>query len=183
MQTVPAQSRFIAINTPVARQFLEITLPNGLTADYKPIGAALLALPFYLVTHLIFLLVVPGHQDPDVSAEYQLAFTAASLFYAVLAMVPVGRTRADLAALTEASADAASRLDPLLRDGAATMRSFWVNASRVGDHTFTRFEYDGLGRQTKMIEAAGLDIARTTDMAYDLRDNLTMFRGGVYPVR
>ncbi|TMF58328.1 MAG: hypothetical protein E6I16_11620, partial [Chloroflexi bacterium] len=69
----PVFDRFIAINTPVARQFLEITLPNGLTADYKPIGAALLALPFYLVTHAIFLLVVPGHQDPDVSAEYQLA--------------------------------------------------------------------------------------------------------------
>jgi hypothetical protein len=83
----PVFDRFIAINTPVARQFLEITLPNGLTADYKPIGAALLALPFYLVTHLIFLLLIPGHQDPDVSAEYQLAFTAASLFYAVLAMV------------------------------------------------------------------------------------------------
>ena len=83
----PVFDRFIAINTPVARQFLEITLPNGLTADYKPIGAALLALPFYLLTHAIFLLVVPGHQDPDVSAEYQLAFTAASLFYAVLAMV------------------------------------------------------------------------------------------------
>ena len=83
----PVFDRFIASNTPVARQFLEITLPNGLTADYKPIGAALLALPFYLVTHAIFLLVVPGHQDPDVSAEYQLAFTAASLFYAVLAMV------------------------------------------------------------------------------------------------
>ena len=83
----PVFDRFIAINTPVARQFLEITLPNGLTADYKPIGAALLALPFYLVTHAIFLLVVPGHQDPDVSAEYQLAFTAASLFYAVLAIV------------------------------------------------------------------------------------------------
>ena len=40
----PVFDRFIAINTPVARQFLEITLPNGLTADYKPIGAALLAL-------------------------------------------------------------------------------------------------------------------------------------------
>ncbi|MFY9615501.1 MAG: hypothetical protein WAT58_08905, partial [Candidatus Dormiibacterota bacterium] len=82
----PVFDRFINSNTPVARQFLEITLPNGLTADYKPVGAALLALPFYLVTHLIFLLV-PGHQDPDVSAEYQLAFTAASLFYAVLAIV------------------------------------------------------------------------------------------------
>jgi len=87
----PVFDRFIAINTPVARQFLEITLPNGLTADYKPIGAALLALPFYLLTHAIFLLVVPGHQDPDVSAEYQLAFTAASLFYALLAMVLLHR--------------------------------------------------------------------------------------------
>jgi hypothetical protein len=83
----PVFDHFIAINTPVARQFLEITLPNGLTADYKPIGAALLALPFYLVTHLLFVVAVPGHQDPDVSLEYQLAFTAASLFYAVLAIV------------------------------------------------------------------------------------------------
>jgi len=83
----PVFDRFIAINTPVARQFLEITLPNGLTADYKPIGAALLALPFYLITHLLFVLLVPGHQDPDVGAEYQLAFTAASLFYAVLTTV------------------------------------------------------------------------------------------------
>jgi hypothetical protein len=82
----PVFDRFIAANTPVARQFLEITLPNGLTADYKPVGAALLALPFYLVTHFLFLLV-PGHQDPDVGAEYQLAFTAASLFYALLAIV------------------------------------------------------------------------------------------------
>src|SRR5207244_12145856 len=48
---------------------------------------ALLALPFYLITHLLFVLLVPGHQDPDVGAEYQLAFTAASLFYAVLTTV------------------------------------------------------------------------------------------------
>ena len=82
----PVFDRFIASNTPVARQYLEITLPNGLTADYKPVGAALLALPFYLVTHLVFLLVVPGHQDPDLGAEYQLAFTAASLFYAVFSI-------------------------------------------------------------------------------------------------
>jgi hypothetical protein len=82
----PVFDRFIAINTPVARQYLEITLPNGLTADYKPVGAALLGLPFYLLTHLVFLLLIPGQQDPDVSAEYQLAFTAASLFYAVFSV-------------------------------------------------------------------------------------------------
>src|SRR5205823_14165285 len=65
--------------------------PHGLTVDYKPRGAALLSRPFYLLTHAFFLLVVPGHQDPDVSAEYQLAFTAASLFYALLAMVLLHR--------------------------------------------------------------------------------------------
>ena len=81
----PVFDRFIAANTPVARQFLEITLPSGLTANYKPIGAALLALPFYLVTHVLFL-IVPGHQSPDISTEYQLAFTAASLLYAILAI-------------------------------------------------------------------------------------------------
>jgi Dolichyl-phosphate-mannose-protein mannosyltransferase len=86
----PTFDRFIAINTPVSRYFLEITLPNGLTADYKQVGAALLALPFYLITHLIFVLV-PGRQDPDVSAEYQLAFTAASLFYGLLALVLIYR--------------------------------------------------------------------------------------------
>lgn len=86
----PTFDRFIALDTPVARQFLEITLPNGLTADYKPVGAALMALPFYLVTHLIFL-VAPGHQDPIASAEYQLAFTAASLFYGLLALILIYR--------------------------------------------------------------------------------------------
>ena len=86
----PTFDRFIAAGVPVARQFLEITLPNGLTADYKQVGSALLALPFYVITHGIFLLV-PGRQDPDISAEYQLAFTAASLFYGVLALVLVYR--------------------------------------------------------------------------------------------
>jgi hypothetical protein len=81
----PTFDRFIAAQTPVSRYFLEITLPNGLTADYKQVGSALLALPFYLITHVVFLLV-PGHQDPDISAEYQLAFTAASLFYGLLAL-------------------------------------------------------------------------------------------------
>jgi len=86
----PTFDRFIAAGVPVARQFLEITLPTGLTADYKQVGAALLALPFYLVTHGVFLLV-PGRQDPDISAEYQLAFAAASLFYGVLALVLIYR--------------------------------------------------------------------------------------------
>ena len=45
-----------------------------------------MALPFYLITHGLFLLV-PGRQGPDVSAVYQLAFAAASLFYGVLALV------------------------------------------------------------------------------------------------
>jgi hypothetical protein len=86
----PTFDRFIALDTPVARRFLEITLPNGLTADYKPVGAALMALPFYLVTHLVFLLV-PGDQDPVAGAEYQLAFTAASLFYGLLALILIYR--------------------------------------------------------------------------------------------
>jgi hypothetical protein len=82
----PVFDQFIASDTPLAPHNLQITLPNGLTADYKPVGAAVLALPFYLLTHLIFLLLVPGHQNPDISAEYQLAFTAASLFYAVFSI-------------------------------------------------------------------------------------------------
>jgi hypothetical protein len=61
-----------------------------MTANYKPVGSALLALPFYLVTHLAMLLI-PGYQDPALGVEYQLAFTAASLFYIVVALVLIYR--------------------------------------------------------------------------------------------
>ncbi len=83
----PTFNRFIAIDTPVNPFFLQITLPNGMTANFKPVGSALMALPFYAITHLLLILVVPGQQNPDVGTEYQLAFTAASLFFVVLALV------------------------------------------------------------------------------------------------
>ncbi len=83
----PTFDQFIASNTPVNPVFLQITLPNGLTANFKPIGSALMALPFYAVAHLLLVFVVPGQQSPDIGSEYQLAFTTASLFFVVLALI------------------------------------------------------------------------------------------------
>lgn len=82
--------RFVAANVPVYSGTVGTVLPNGMTADFKPVGAALLALPFYLVTRLVMLgagLVTgtPG-PDPSTGAPYQAAFTIASLFYLVVAL-------------------------------------------------------------------------------------------------
>jgi hypothetical protein len=74
----PVFDRFVANHTPVSHLYLNVQLATGRVADYKPVGPALIALPFYVVTHLIFLRV-PGYQDPAVYPDYQLAFTAASL--------------------------------------------------------------------------------------------------------
>lgn len=74
----PTFDRFVATHTPVSHLFLHVQLATGRIADYKPVGPALIALPFYVVTHLLFL-AVPGYQDPAVNPDYQLAFTAASL--------------------------------------------------------------------------------------------------------
>ena len=87
----PTFDQFIAGDTPLNPSFLQITLPNGLTANFKPIGSALMALPFYAVAHLLLVVVVPGQQNPDVGTEYQLAFTAASLFFVLLALVLIYR--------------------------------------------------------------------------------------------
>jgi hypothetical protein len=83
----PTFDQFIAGDTPLNPFFLQITLPNGMTANFKPVGSALMALPFYAVTHVLLVAVVPGYQNPDVGTEYQLAFTAASLFFVLLALV------------------------------------------------------------------------------------------------
>lgn len=86
----PTFDRFLDANTPVWAPNLQYHLSNGMTANYKPVGSALLALPFYLITHLVMLLI-PGYQDPALGVEYQLAFTAASLFYIVVALVLIYR--------------------------------------------------------------------------------------------
>jgi hypothetical protein len=77
---------FLHTNTPLYPANLERRLPNGMAGNYKTIGSALMALPFYLVAYVIDLLL-PGNHNPDIGAEFQLAYTAASLFYAVLALV------------------------------------------------------------------------------------------------
>lgn len=81
---------FITADVPVASNTVSTVLPNGMTADFKPVGAALLALPFYLVMRLlmsVMSLVTGGAgPDPSVGVPYQVAFTAASLFYLVVAL-------------------------------------------------------------------------------------------------
>jgi Dolichyl-phosphate-mannose-protein mannosyltransferase len=86
----PTFAQFLAIHTPVYASNLQHHLADGLTADYKPVGSAELALPFYLLVHLA-LLLVPGPQEPTVGVEYQFAFTAASLFFAVVALTLIFR--------------------------------------------------------------------------------------------
>src|ERR1700731_828224 len=46
----PTFERFIEAGVPAYTQNLEIRLRNGLTADYKQVGSAVLALPLYAVT-------------------------------------------------------------------------------------------------------------------------------------
>ncbi|HYM51838.1 MAG TPA: glycosyltransferase family 39 protein [Candidatus Limnocylindrales bacterium] len=82
----PTFERFLESDVPIEARNLEHRLPNGMTANYKPVGTALLALPFYAATHLV-MLILPGPQDPTLGAEYQLAFTAASLFYLLIALL------------------------------------------------------------------------------------------------
>jgi len=81
----PTFDRFLNSGVPAWSPNLNIRLPNGLTANYKQVGSALMAAPFYLATELA-LGVTPKTEDPTLSAPYQLAFTAASLFYAMLAL-------------------------------------------------------------------------------------------------
>ena len=86
----PTFNRFLAAGTPVYPENLQHHLANGLTANYKPVGAALLALPFYGLTHLV-MLALPGTQDPVLGEEYQLSFTLASLFYLSIALLLIYR--------------------------------------------------------------------------------------------
>jgi len=87
--------RFLNSGVPAWSPNLNIRLPNGLTANYKQVGSALMAAPFYLATELA-LGVTPKTEDPTLSAPYQLAFTAASLFYAMLALFLLYRFVRDL---------------------------------------------------------------------------------------
>lgn len=79
----PVFAKFVAAGVPVYSGTVGTVLPNGQTADFKPVGAAMLALPFYVVFRII---TVAAGQDPSVGAAYQLSFAAASLFYLVLAL-------------------------------------------------------------------------------------------------
>jgi hypothetical protein len=86
----PTFDRFLSAGVPTGSPYLHVRLPNGLTANYKQVGAATMAAPFYLLTELV-LAATPQTEDPALSAPYQLAFTAASLFYALLALFLIYR--------------------------------------------------------------------------------------------
>lgn len=83
-------SQVIAANVPVYPGTVSTVLPNGMTADFKPVGSAVLALPFYLVMRLLMLgaglVTGSAGPNPTVGAPYQLSFTMASLFYVVVAL-------------------------------------------------------------------------------------------------
>jgi hypothetical protein len=83
-------SHVIAANVPVYSGTVSTVLPNGMTADFKPVGSAVLALPFYLVMRLLMLggglVTGKAGPDPTVGLPYQLSFTMASLFYLVVAL-------------------------------------------------------------------------------------------------
>jgi hypothetical protein len=81
----PTFQEFLDAGVPVQAENLEIDLPNGLRADYKQVGSAVLALPFYAVTTAI-MGITPKTEDPVLNPGYQLSFTAAALFYALLAL-------------------------------------------------------------------------------------------------
>jgi len=91
----PVFSKFVTAGVPVYTGTVGTVLPNGMTADFKPVGAALLALPFYLVIRVVVLALSlitgkPG-PDPSVGSTYQLAFTLASLFYLLIALSLIHR--------------------------------------------------------------------------------------------
>lgn len=82
----PTFDDFLAAGVPVWNANLEKRLPNGLTADFKQVGSAVMAAPFYAGTSLL-LALTPGSKDMALNPAYQLAFTAAGLFYIVLALL------------------------------------------------------------------------------------------------
>ena len=81
----PTFERFLQAGVPVQAEFLQIRLGTGFTADYKQVGSALLALPFYAVATVV-LGITPQTEDPALDPTYQFAFTAAALFYALFAL-------------------------------------------------------------------------------------------------
>lgn len=87
----PVFASFVAADVPVYTGTVSTVLPNGLTADFKPVGTALLALPFYLAMRALVVgaSLVTGRPaaDPSVGAPYQLSFALASLFYLVVSLV------------------------------------------------------------------------------------------------
>jgi hypothetical protein len=91
----PTFDRFLSAGVPAWSPNLNIRLPNGLTANYKQVGSAVMAAPFYLLTQ-VALGITPQKEDPALSKPYQLAFTAASLFYAMLALLLLYRFVRDL---------------------------------------------------------------------------------------
>jgi hypothetical protein len=82
----PTFDRFLAADVPVWRNWLQVRLPNGLTADFKPVGSAELALPFYAAVQ-VALAVTPAVEDPVLGTLSQFAFTAASLFLALVTLI------------------------------------------------------------------------------------------------
>ncbi len=87
----PVFAKFVAADVPVYTGTVSTVLPNGLTADFKPVGTALLALPFYLVMRALVdgasLATGQPAADPSIGAPYQLSFALASLFYLVVSLV------------------------------------------------------------------------------------------------
>ena len=82
----PTFDEFLAAGVPAQSSNLQMRLPNGLTADYKQVGSALMALPFYLATEAL-LDLTPAREDPALDPAYQFAYTAAGLAYVLLALV------------------------------------------------------------------------------------------------
>src|SRR5207244_13012551 len=55
----PTFDQFIANNTPVNPIFLQITLPNGLTANFKPVGSELMEMRLLDDTEVVLIFFVP----------------------------------------------------------------------------------------------------------------------------
>lgn len=87
---------------------IETRTPTGLVADFQPVGAALLSLPFYLPA-----LVLHPSGEPQFGEAFVTAYTVASLFYGLLALalclrLAQGVTGSRRAALTGTLAGAAA---------------------------------------------------------------------------
>jgi hypothetical protein len=91
----PTFERFLDAGVPAQAENLRIELDNGLTANYKQVGSALMALPFYALT-TVLLGVTAATEDPVLSPVYQLAFTTASLAYVLVGLFLLYRFLKDL---------------------------------------------------------------------------------------